>query len=77
MPARAGLKDVAARLAEFDIAGLRHEAVDDAVKDDAVIGALARQLLDARDVAGRQVGQQLDHHLALGRVHHDRVFRVS
>ena len=28
--------------------------------DDAVIEAFARQLLDARDVVGRQVGAQLD-----------------
>ena len=38
-------------------AGLRHEAVDDAVEDDAVIEALAHQFLDAGDVAGREVGR--------------------
>ena len=43
-------------------AGLRHEAVDDAVEDDAVVEALAHQFLDARDVAGREVGTHLDHH---------------
>src|SRR6185437_2516852 len=35
------------------IAGLRHEAFDHAMEDDAVIEALARQLLDARYRVGR------------------------
>ena len=38
---------LAAALAELHVAGLRHEAVDDAVEHDAVIGAFARQFLDA------------------------------
>ena len=38
------------------IAGLRHEAVDDAMEHDAVIKALLRQRLDLRDVLGREVG---------------------
>ena len=76
MPARAGLKSLAARLAELHVAGLRHEAVDDAVEDDAVIGAFARQFLDAGDMAGRQVRQKLDDDLALGGLHEDRVFRI-
>ena len=42
------------------IAGLGHEAVDHAMEDDAVVEAFAHQLLDARDVAGREVGPQLD-----------------
>ena len=42
------------------IAGLRHEAVDDAVEHHAVIEALARELLDARDMVRREVGPQLD-----------------
>ena len=70
------VEGLAAGLAEFHVAGLRHEAVDDAVEDDAVIGAFARQLLDAGDVAGRQIRQQLDHDLALGRLHQKRVFRI-
>src|SRR6476659_883149 len=41
------------------IAGLRHEAVDDAVEHDAVIEALTRELLDALDVVRREVGAQL------------------
>ena len=76
MPARDGLKSLAAGLAELHVAGLRHEAVDDAVEDHAVIGALAGQLLDAGDMAGRQVGQQLDDDLALGRLHDERVLAV-
>ena len=69
-----GLKRLAAGLAELDVAGLRHEAVDDAVEDDAVIGAFAGQFLDAGDMAGRQVGQQLDDDLALGGFHDECVF---
>ena len=41
------------------IAGLRHEAVDDAVEHHAVIEALTRELLDALDVVRREVGAQL------------------
>jgi hypothetical protein len=37
-------------LAELDVAGLGHEALDHPVKHDAVIGALTGQLLDAGDV---------------------------
>jgi hypothetical protein len=44
------------------VARLRHEAGNDAVKHHAVIETLASQLLDARDVIGRQVGAQLDLH---------------
>src|SRR5581483_6609570 len=36
-------------------AGLRHEAVDDAVEHDAVIKALAHQLLDPRDMVGSNI----------------------
>ena len=47
-------------------AGLRHEAVDHAMEDDAVVKALAHQFLDARDMAGREVGTHLDDDVALG-----------
>ena len=57
-------------------AGLRHEAVDDAMEDDAVVEALARQLLDALDVLGREVGAQRDDDAALGRLHDERVLGV-
>src|SRR6266404_3110021 len=48
--------------------GLRHESLDDAVKNHAVVEPIAHQLLDARHMPGREVGPHLDHHLALGRV---------
>src|SRR5690606_40818779 len=50
-------------------AGLGHEAVDHAVEHDAVIEALACQLLDARDMIGRAVGAHLDDDAALRRIH--------
>ena len=40
------------------IAALRHEAGDDAMEDDAVVKALARQLLDPLDVTGGEIGAQ-------------------
>src|SRR5579862_2576253 len=56
--------------------GLRHEAVDDPVKHDAVIEALFHQFLDAGDMAGRQVRAHGDHHIALGGFQRERVFRL-
>jgi hypothetical protein len=53
---------LAVGLAELDVAGLGHEALDHPVKHDTVIGAFTGQFLDARDVSGRQIGQQLDSH---------------
>ena len=58
-------------------AGLRHEAVDDAMEDDAVVEAVAHQFLDPRHVARREVGPHRDHHLALGGLQHHRVFGFS
>lgn len=46
------------------VAALRHEAVDNAVEDDAVVEAFARQLTDARDMLGREVRAQADDHVA-------------
>src|SRR3546814_15266044 len=40
------------------VAALRHEAGDHAVKDDAVIEALAGELGDSLDMFGRQIGAQ-------------------
>src|SRR5689334_4670804 len=40
----------------FTVAGLRHEAVDDAVERHVVVEAVARELLDARGMPGREVG---------------------
>ena len=47
------------------IAGLRHEAVDHAMEDDAVVLALARQLLDLGDVLGGEIGSHLDDDAAI------------
>jgi hypothetical protein len=43
---------------------LRHEAGDHAVELDAIVEAFAGQLLDARDMAGGQIGAQLDDNVA-------------
>src|SRR6185437_8640120 len=43
------------------IAGLGHEAGDDAMEHDPVIEALACQFLDPLDVIGRQIGTKRDH----------------
>ena len=58
------------------ITALGHEAADDAVEHQAVIEALAGQFLDPRDVLGRQVRAQFDHHAAVRGVHVKGVFRV-
>ena len=58
VPARPCAEGVA--LAVGDVAGLRHEAVDHPVEHHAVVGAGARQLLDAGDVLRREVGPQRD-----------------
>ena len=57
VPAR---REVAAVLAVGDVAGLGHEAVDDPVEDDAVVGAGAGELLDPGDVLGGDLGEELD-----------------
>ena len=49
----------------FGIAGLRHEALDHPVEHQAVVEALAGQLLDSRDVFRREIGAQFDHHHAV------------
>src|SRR5690606_5490736 len=77
--AHAGTRGVEGRralLAVAHVAGLGHEVLDDAMEDDAVIGAFARQLLDARHMAGSNVGQKLDDDPALGGFHDDGVFRI-
>ena len=57
-------------------ARLRHEAVDDAMKHDAVVEAFARQLLDALDVLRREIGAQLDHDRALAGFDDERVLGI-
>ena len=46
------------------VAALRHEAVDHAVKDDAVVKSVLGQRGDALDMAGGEIGTELDHHRA-------------
>src|SRR3954447_20234718 len=55
-------------------AGLRHEAIDHAVEHDAVVEALTNQLLDARDMARREVGPHLDGDGALRSLEDQGVF---
>ena len=49
------------------VAALGHEAGDHAVEDHAVVKAAVGELGDALDVAGREVGPQLDDDVAAGR----------
>src|SRR6516164_8199559 len=58
-------------------ASLRHEALDDAVKRDAIVEALAHQFLDARDMAGGEVRPHQNDDLALGGVQRQRIFGVG
>ena len=57
------------------IAGLRHEAGDDAVEHDAVIELALHQLLDLRDVLGREIGPQANDDVAVLGLQHERVGR--
>ena len=72
--------DVDARAAApgaVGVAGLGHEAVHHPVEDEAVVEALAGQLLDARDVLRGLVGEQLDQDLAVLQFHYQGVFGVA
>ena len=46
------------------------------MKDDAVVEALTRQLLDAGDVLGREIGPQLDHDAAILQIHIKGILEV-
>ena len=59
------------------VAGLRHEAGDHPMERHAVVEALARELLEPRSVAGRDVVAQLDDDAALRGVDQQRVLRVG
>src|SRR6185312_14436870 len=59
------------------IAGLGHEALDDAVEFQRVIEAGANQLLDASDMIGREIRAQFDGDAALGRIEIERVFEIG
>jgi hypothetical protein len=54
-------------------AGLRHEALNDAMKHDTVIKAFADELLDVFDVFRREVGTHFDDDRAFGRLERQRV----
>ena len=56
------------------IAGLRHEAVDHAMEHDAVVEPVARQLLDALDMVGREIGPQLDDDAAAVEIEMELIF---
>ena len=57
-------------------ASLRHEALDDAVKRDAIVEALAHQFLDACDMAGGEVRPHQNDDLALGGLQRQRILGV-
>src|SRR5690606_34743000 len=65
-----------AGLAELHVARLGHETVYDAMEHHAVIGLLAGEFLDAFDMLWRKVGQELDDHLAFGRLENEGVLRI-
>ena len=58
-------------------AGLRQEAVNDAVKRHAVVEAVAYELLDAGDMAGSEVRPHLYDDLSLGGVERQRILGVG
>ena len=60
-PAHARHGQISALFAVGDIAGLGHEAIDDPVKDDAVIGAFRSKGRDLFDVVGGNIRQKIDH----------------
>src|SRR6266536_2830787 len=57
--------------------GLRHEAVDHAMENDAVVKSFAHQLLDPRDMVWREVGPHLDGDGALGGFKDQSIFGGS
>src|SRR5690348_6174812 len=54
--------------------GLRHESVDDAMENDAVVKSALHKFFDARDMAGGKIRPHLDHYLSLGGIQRERVF---
>ena len=57
--------------------GLRHEALEHAMKRDTVVELLSDEFLDALDVAGGEVRAQLDDDRTLGGVERQRVLSVG
>src|SRR6202790_4544080 len=58
-------------------AGLRHETVDHAMEHDAVVESLAHQLLDPRDMSGREIRAHFDGHRPLRGFEDQSIFGVS
>ena len=54
--------------------GLRHEAVDHAVKNNSVVKTVLHQFLDTRDMSRRKVGAHLDHDFTFGGLQRQRIF---
>ena len=58
------------------VAGLGHEAVDHAMKNDTVVKLLANQLLDPGDMLRRQVGTHFDDHASALEFQVECIFQV-
>ena len=67
----------AARARPMRTAGLRHEPLDDAMKDNAVVEFFFGQFFDMRDMGGREIGPQCDDDRSLRRVQCERVPRLG
>ena len=63
-------------VAILHVAGLRHEAFDDAVEGDVVVGAFAGQRLDLLDMLRREVGPQRNRHVAVLQRDDQRILRI-
>jgi hypothetical protein len=59
------------------VAGLRHEAVDDAVKRHIVVKAVAGELFHALGMMRRDVVAQLNDDAPFGGVENERVLRID
>ncbi len=66
----------AARSGALRAAGLRHEAIDDAMEHDAIVEAIAHQFLDTRNMVRREVRTHLDGNGALRGFENQSVFVV-
>src|SRR3954454_25191025 len=57
--------------------GLRHEALDHAMEDDAILKTFTHQLLDARDVTGREVWPHFNGDASLRGIQDQSIFGDS
>ena len=72
-----GIFRAARAVAARTIAGLRHEACDHAVKGNIIIVLLARELLDALGMLGRNVVAQLDGDAAVFGIYENGILRIG